>query len=431
MRGASRRHAWLRACFCDAHALHTPTSSVVSKHETTRGNSLRRHPSLTPPSAGVNTSATFAHNSVGNTTLATSTNTYNSNGLSGSNVRLTGHHHQYNNNTTMATDTIVTTAATSPLHHAHMANVVAAHHHLNNNDHHLRHHLAPKHSHSSSSYSDLVLVERSNNFSAPTSPSLSSSPTSSSASELNASFCAPHQDSIHHPSYQNYLAFRAQQLNAAQIYASPPGTPLSQLYDTAGPAVPPTLGSRETVPIEEDLHYNSHNVYQACHPPSSPHLYLEPQAYPRPSMYTREMMKSGSPPNSSDLTAALSTMGQSNSTRTISSSALQNFQNSSQNVPKRLTNSHSAGDSPEDNDHYFPISHESRNCVRGHQTKLNQVNQSGFREQDNCPFQFNGANHLVHLVRNQKSGKGNSLHANEISHTLQHLPNNLRRTAAS
>ncbi|KAG7169475.1 Adhesion G protein-coupled receptor L3-like 6 [Homarus americanus] len=40
------------------------------------------------------------------------------------------------------------------------------------------------------------------------------------------------------PDYQNALPFHIQQVNAAQIYSSPPPTPtLSQLYDTAGPTL--------------------------------------------------------------------------------------------------------------------------------------------------------------------------------------------------
>ncbi|XP_069974868.1 latrophilin Cirl isoform X6 [Penaeus vannamei] len=40
------------------------------------------------------------------------------------------------------------------------------------------------------------------------------------------------------PDYQNALPFHIQQVNAAQIYSSPPPTPtLSQLYDTAGPPI--------------------------------------------------------------------------------------------------------------------------------------------------------------------------------------------------
>ncbi|KAA0186105.1 hypothetical protein HAZT_HAZT010408 [Hyalella azteca] len=67
MRGACRRHSWLRACLCDTHGLHTPTSSVVTKPDT-RGNSLRRHPSLSPSAVlASSSSAAQGATSVGNT----------------------------------------------------------------------------------------------------------------------------------------------------------------------------------------------------------------------------------------------------------------------------------------------------------------------------------------------------------------------------
>lgn len=457
MRGACRRHAWLRACLCDAHALHTPTSSVVSKNDT-RGGGLSRHPSLTAAAAAGGgaavasnavTAAAVAPNSVGTTTTHSSctittaattssssnnnnnihsyNNTINTNGFSSSllgssntNIRVGG---------TMATDTIVTTAATTPLHHAHMANVVAAHH-INNNDHHYLHHQqAPKHSQSSSSYSDQILLERSNNFSVPTSPSLSSSPTSSSASELNASFGVPHPDNGHSSSYQNYLAFRVQQLNAAQIYASPPGTPLSQLYDTAGPSVSAQANGEPSI-LPGDPRYNPHNIYQACHPTTSPHIYLQPQVYPRSEIYTRELNDSSNPPqNSLALASPIPSMSSGNTPRSISSSVLQNYHNPNQHsIPHRLPNSHSIGGSSQENDSYLQSAHEVRsNNIRSLQT-IPYAGNSGvtYRAQPKSQFQYTDANHLVQLVK--KSSRGDTVPTNEIS---QHVPNNFKRTAAS
>lgn len=59
-------------------------------------------------------------------------------------------------------------------------------------------------------------------------------PSSSSCDSTSSSTASP-------PDYQNALPFHIQQLNAAQIYSSPPPTPtLSQLYDTAGPTIATT-----------------------------------------------------------------------------------------------------------------------------------------------------------------------------------------------
>ncbi|KAK4308887.1 hypothetical protein Pmani_019447 [Petrolisthes manimaculis] len=59
-------------------------------------------------------------------------------------------------------------------------------------------------------------------------------PSSSSCDSTSSSTTSP-------PDYQNALPFHIQQLNAAQIYSSPPPTPtLSQLYDTAGPTIATT-----------------------------------------------------------------------------------------------------------------------------------------------------------------------------------------------
>ncbi|KAK8747712.1 hypothetical protein OTU49_016552, partial [Cherax quadricarinatus] len=56
-------------------------------------------------------------------------------------------------------------------------------------------------------------------------------PSSSSCESTSSSSTSP-------PDYQNALPFHIQQVNAAQIYSSPPPTPtLSQLYDTAGPTL--------------------------------------------------------------------------------------------------------------------------------------------------------------------------------------------------
>lgn len=50
------------------------------------------------------------------------------------------------------------------------------------------------------------------------------------------------------PDYQNALPFHIQQVNAAQIYSSPPPTPtLSQLYDTAGPTLASTAALRHYI----------------------------------------------------------------------------------------------------------------------------------------------------------------------------------------
>ncbi|KAF2354529.1 GPS motif protein [Trinorchestia longiramus] len=297
MRGACRRHAWLRACLCDySHGLNTPSSSVVSKPDT-RANSLRRHPSLSP--SAVLASATHPATSVGNTSYHHQNNASSANGLDNQLQLQQQHqqqqqqhflHHSNVTNATLATDTLVTSANSSPLHHAHIANLVSTHHPLTNNldhHHHHHHHPFPKLSHgSNSSYSEQVLIERPNNFSVPTSPSLSSSQTSSSASELNTSFGGPHQDPNHAASYQNFLAFRAQQLNAAQIYASPPGTPMSQLYDTAGPCIASSNCDVDSSNLSMDPRFN---IYQPCGTPES-HLYIQPQSYPRPSAHPQRSM---------------------------------------------------------------------------------------------------------------------------------------------
>ena len=225
---------------------HTSASSVVgaattNKTETSRtaNNSLRHHPT---------TLATYPANMtgvpVGTSGGIINTNSHNTIISSNNNGTIPQHLHRhqhlapYSNDSTtpnhlyssggltLVTDTTVTSATNTPLHHA--ATTPHKHHgymvDLSNH---------PTHS----NYNEQqILLEQQRMVQQNYNESPLSSPTSSSASELHASLGGVTQPDS---SYQNYLAFRAQQLNAAQIYASPPGTPLSQIYETTGPGFIP------------------------------------------------------------------------------------------------------------------------------------------------------------------------------------------------
>ena len=69
--------------------------------------------------------------------------------------------------------------------------------------------------------------------------SYTSSNSSFNADALNAAFSLPAVMANHSESdYHNSIPFQVQQMNAAQLYATPPSTPsLSELYDTAGPTL--------------------------------------------------------------------------------------------------------------------------------------------------------------------------------------------------
>lgn len=383
-----RRQPWLGVMFCGTLGQHTPTSSVVSKPDT-RGNagSLRRHPSLSPSAVLAASSNNHHHGATTSVGISSTppnnhhhyTTNNNTNGLlPSSSTNHHPHHFLHHNNAanaSLVTDTLVTSANSSPLHHAHVADVVNTHHQFANNinnHHHPHHHPVPKHSHSSSSpYSDQILVERPNNFSVPTSPSLSSSQTSSSAGELNTSFGgAPHQDVGHMASYQNFLAFRAQQLDAAQIYASPPGTPMSQLYDTAGPV----SSAHESTNLSMDPRYN---LYNPCTTSESPHLYMQPQNYPRPPNYSQrslhELPNGASP---AVLNTALSSANPNGIPRSVTSSVVRNNYH---NISDNNHSFNSVPASPEDGGNHlngikqYPLV-QPRTKLRNLQTNPHNIN---------------------------------------------------------
>ena len=439
LRGICRRHSWLRACLCDSRNLHTPTTSVVSTKNpadqtTTNNTSFRRHHPVHSSSAVATTNT--QNNSVGNnngqTLIINNNNSSNSN----------------NNNPMLAaaagggTAEFYSAVVTSSLSGAadvvvaSCGNVCNTPTQLRQNNHMTQHHHAinphssfAKHSHtSSSSYSEQILLERPNNFSGHTSPSLSSSsPTSSSASELNASL-ARNQDA-NHSNYQNYLAFRAQQLNAAQIYASPPGTPLSQLYDTAGPSGPLTClasnSSSASPHIESSTLCNDSRFINASsyhqNAPGSPHLYLQPQAFPRPTLYDASPVTNALAVDRSGISNVI------NPTCTPGKKKLHG-------VPKN-SRSHcqSVPASPDDEEMYMqPTSHYPHGGGRNLQTMPHGhtlTNATLIYQRQQIPKSiaqspFNSSsNHLI----GHKPQKKSIAHFNDS----QHIPNNYRRTAAS
>ncbi|XP_063843506.1 adhesion G protein-coupled receptor L2-like isoform X7 [Scylla paramamosain] len=80
-------------------------------------------------------------------------------------------------------------------------------------------------------------------------------PSSSSCDSTSSSTASP-------PDYQNALPFHIQQVNAAQIYSSPPPTPtLSQLYDSADPSLAATL-QQYIQPRTNALSLNPHLLTQ-------------------------------------------------------------------------------------------------------------------------------------------------------------------------
>lgn len=84
-------------------------------------------------------------------------------------------------------------------------------------------------------------------------------PSSSSCDSTSSSTASP-------PDYQNALPFHIQQVNAAQIYSSPPPTPtLSQLYDSADPTLTAAALHQYIQPRTNAL-------------PLSPHLLSQQQA---------------------------------------------------------------------------------------------------------------------------------------------------------
>lgn len=105
-------------------------------------------------------------------------------------------------------------------------------------------------------------------------------PSSSSCDSTSSSTASP-------PDYQNALPFHIQQVNAAQIYSSPPPTPtLSQLYDSADPAL--------TAALHQYIQPRTNAL------PLSPHLLAQQQAV------------SALPLNPTVLQAALSSLHSSN-----------------------------------------------------------------------------------------------------------------------
>lgn len=111
-------------------------------------------------------------------------------------------------------------------------------------------------------------------------------PSSSSCESTSSSSTSP-------PDYQNALPFHIQQVNAAQIYSSPPPTPtLSQLYDTAGP----TLASAAL----------QHYIQPRANP-----LPLGPQLLPQQQTISALSL------SPSMLQAALSSLQQSNNPKTL------------------------------------------------------------------------------------------------------------------
>lgn len=144
-------------------------------------------------------------------------------------------------------------------------------------------------------------------------------PSSSSCDSTSSSTASP-------PDYQNALPFHIQQVNAAQIYSSPPPTPtLSQLYDSADPSLTAAALHQYIQPRNNAL-------------PLSPHLLTQQQAVSALSL------------NPTVLQAALSSL-HSNNPKTLQAVDHHHYHNLLQ-LP--LAAVHLA---PDDNNYLQPKSH--------------------------------------------------------------------------